>query len=197
MRFNQYINEKRSKNVIVVDIQPMYANYIKFNISDFCDFLINQRNILYFYNGPDTVGSDTKNNIIDWLSEEYYGDIDMIDKKLSDVTWYDKGYGFFRSWMDQGSDIGFIKKAIRFMMRNKVYDSRDIDPEIWENKFPNDCDDYMINDPIYLPNIPLNKLKKFSGGYIVGGGKSECLRELQILMSVFNIKATEIERFIY
>jgi hypothetical protein len=197
MRFKEYIVEKRSKNVIVVDVQPMYSSSIRFNISDFCDFLIDQRDILYFYNGPDTVGSDTKNNIMDWLTEEYYGDIDILDQKLSNAIWYDKGYAFFRSWMDQGADVGFIKKAIRFMMKNKVYDSREIDPEVWEEKFPNEWDDYMIDDPIYIPDIPINKLKKFSNGYIVGGGKNECLQEIQILMSVFNIKATEIKRFIY
>jgi hypothetical protein len=31
--------------------------------------------------------------------------------------------------MDMGDDIGFIKKAIRFMMDNKVYDSRDIESD--------------------------------------------------------------------
>jgi len=197
MKFKEYINEKRSRNVIVVDVQPMYRNYINFNISDFCDFLLEQREILYFYNGPETVGEDTKNDIIDWLTEEYYGDIDILDQKLSNAIWYDKGYGFFRSWMDEGIDIGFIKKAIRFMYEHKVYDSRDIDPEIWEDKFPDEWKDDIMDDPINIPEIPINKLKKFSGGYISGGGRNECLKEIQILMSVFNIKATEVSEFIY
>ena len=55
----------------------------------------------------------------------------------------------------------------------------------------------MIDDSIYIPDIPINKLRKFSGGYIVGGGKNECLKETQLFMSVFNIKATEVRKFIY
>jgi len=37
MRFINYLNEKRSKNVVSVDIQPMYKNYINFNLSKYFD----------------------------------------------------------------------------------------------------------------------------------------------------------------
>jgi len=80
MRFKQYINEKRTNNVIVVDIQPIYKNYIHFNIYDFCNFLLEQRDILYLYNGPDTVGSDNKEGIIDWLYKESDYNDDLLYK---------------------------------------------------------------------------------------------------------------------
>ena len=198
MKFLQYINEKRTNNVIAVDIQPMYKNYIRFPIWKFTDFLLEQRKILYFYNGPDTLGSDSKNDIIDWLMEESDYNEELY-KKLSskDTIYYDKGYAFFRGWMDNGADPAFIKQAVRFMLQRKVYDSRDIEPEEWEEKFPNDWDDSFDYDNIYIPDIPLNILKQFSGSYIVGGGRNECLKEVQILMSIFNIRAKEVKDFIY
>lgn len=197
MRLNKFLNEKRTNNVIVVDVQPMYKNYIHFDMNDFCNFLLEQRDILYFYNGPDTVGSDTKEDIIDWLyTESDYND-DLIYKLQHETYFFDKGYAFFRNWMDEGADKGFIKKAIRYMMSKKVYDSREIKTEEWEERFPNDWRDSFENDSINLPDIPLNILKKWSGSYIVGGGKNECLKEIEVLMSVFNIKYKEVRKFIY
>ena len=83
--------------------------------------LIEQGKILYYFNGPDTVGEDTKQDIIEWLYEESDYD-DELYQKLADknqVTWYDKGYAFFRNWLDNGADWKFIKKAIRFMMERR------------------------------------------------------------------------------
>ncbi len=199
MRFQQYLTEKRKNDVIVVDVQPMYKSWIHFDITEFTEFLKNQKNILYYYNGPDTVGSDTKQNIINWLHEESGYD-DELYTKLTDkrqTIWYDKGYGFFRNWMDMGADEGFIKKAIRFMISKKENDSREIEPEEWKENFPDDWNDDFEDDNIYLPDIPLNTLKKFSGSYLTGGGKNECLKEVQTLMSIFNIKYTLVREFIY
>jgi hypothetical protein len=198
MRLKQYITEKRTRNVIVVDVQPMYASYIHFDMYEFCNFLLEQRDILYYYNGPDTVGSDTKNDIINWLHEESDYNDDLYNKlKSRNTIFYDKGYAFFRGWMDMGADPGFIKKAVRFMNENKVYDSREIEPEVWEEKFPDDWQDSYIYDNISIPDIPINVLKKFNNSYLVGGGKNECLAEVEILMSVYNIKTTKVRKFIY
>ena len=99
--------------------------------------------------------------------------------------------------MDNGADIGFIKKAIRFMMDNRVNDSRDIESDKWEEEFPDDWEGDFEFDSIYLPEISPKTLKQWNGGYIVGGGKNECLKEVQLWMSVFNIKAKEVKKFIY
>ena len=69
--------------------------------------------------------------------------------------------------------------------------------EMCLEEFPDDWEDVFDIDTIYLPDIPLNILKKWSGSYIVGGGKNECLKEVQQLMSVFNIRAKEVKEFIY
>ena len=199
MNFKQFLNEKRKNNVIVVDVQPMYENAIYFDMYEFTEFLLEQGNILYYFNGPDTVGDDTKGQIIEWLYEQSEYN-DELYNKLTDkrqTTWYDKGYAFFRGWTDQGVDTSMLKKALRYMMSQKVNDSRDIEPEVWEEMFPDDWHDGLIDDMIYLPDIPLNILKKWSGSYIVGGGKNECLLEVQQLMSTFNIKAKTVRKFIY
>lgn len=200
MRFKDYLTEKRTNNVIVVDVQPIYKSGIRFDMYEFVEFLQDQRNILYYFNGPDTVGGDSKNEIIDWLMEYSDYNDDFYNKLNRETVWYDKGYAFFRNWMDNGADEGFIKKAVRFMMIKKVNDSRDISTEEWIEEFPeeeNFFENYYKEDCIYLPDIPINKLKKWSGSYIVGGGKNECLAEVLLLMSIFNIKAKRVKKFIY
>jgi hypothetical protein len=61
--------------------------------------------------------------------------------------------------MDQGAEHSFIKKAIRWMAQKKVWDSRKIGPEEWAEKFPDDWEDYMEDDPLNIPDMPLNTLK--------------------------------------
>jgi hypothetical protein len=194
------LKEKRSKNVIVVDVQPIYEDGISFDIDDLSTFLLNNRDILFFYNGVDTIGGDSRDDIIYMFTDNYYDtdySSDISDKLESETTWIDKGYGFFRSWMDTGADIGFIQKAIKYMVINKVTDSRDIDPEDWYREFPDDFIDDYIDDPIYLPDIPLSELRMWNGSYLLGGGRDECLKEIQIYMNAFNIKYTLVEDFIY
>jgi len=53
------------------------------------------------------------------------------------------------------------------------------------------------NEPIYLPDILISKLKKFNKGYLCGGGVYKCLKEFIILLSVFNIKYKLVEDFVF
>ena len=53
------------------------------------------------------------------------------------------------------------------------------------------------DDPIYMPDIRLDELKRFSGSYMVGGGKNECLAEVKLLMNAFNIKYKLVKKFVY
>jgi hypothetical protein len=194
------LNEKRTKNVIVVDVQPIYNDAIHFDIDDLSSFLLDNRDILFFYNGVDTIGGDSKEDIVYMFTDNYYDPdyaSDISDKLETQTTWIDKGYGFFRSWMDIGADIGFIQKAIIYMVINNVTDSRDIDPEDWYNEFPDDfCDEY-IDDNIYLPDIPISELRMWNGSYLLGGGQDECLKDIQIYMNAFIIKYTLVDKFIY
>lgn len=204
MKFKRYLNEKRSRSIIVVDVQPMYENDIDFDMEDFTEFLYKNKNILYFYNGPETVGEDRKEDVVDWLMEniefdDEYGEVDedLYHKLTRETKWVDKGYGFFRGWMDQGVDETTIKNAIKFMANKKVYDSRDIEEEEWIENFPK-LDGIYFEDPlIFPPEIRIDKLKKWSGSYLVGGGKNECLAEVKMVMDAFNIRYKIVNKFIY
>lgn len=196
--YKEYLTEKYTKNLIVVDIQPMYENYFR-NIIDmdgFIDLVNNSRKVLYFYNGINTVGEDDENELKFWLYDN-----GITEEKLEKIIFYDKGYGFFRSFMDDGIENKTIIKMIRILFDKKIHDSRDIELDEWEELLGDDFSEVehllKFDESFNTPDISIAQLKEFSNGYIVGGGKDECLKEVQLLMSAFNIKAKEISRFIY
>jgi len=209
MKFDEhYFTEKMgilSKNLIVVDIQPLYEESIqrKFGISDFGDFLgQSKNNILYFYNGPETIDSDDSPEvIIIWLIE-HNPVLETFD--WDRVEFYDKGYSFFRDWMDAGVSDAGMKKALRYMVMNRKYDSRDIPVEEWEKILPPN-DFRAIGDSIadegltiWTPDISIGDLKNnWNGSLLCGGGMNECLKEIQILMNIFNIRYKLVDNFIY
>jgi len=192
MRLKSFITEKRRNDVIVVDVQPSYKSYIDFSMLEFCEFLNGCNNILYFYNGMELC-LDNESQVRRFLYENGF------DKwKMKDIQFVDKTYGFLRGWMDMGIDVGIIKKAIRYMMSKRENDSRDIPYEEWLSVIP-DLGDYegIDSEPIYLPSFSMAQLKSFQGSYLVGGGRNECLKEVEILLSTFNIHVIKVERFIY
>lgn len=206
MRLKQYITEKRKNNVIVVDIQPEYEHSMRFDLQEYGEFINTQGKILYFYNSVEEgLTADSKQDIIDWLYEICGVNADKLNS--NDITWVDKGFGFFRSWMDSGADTGDIKSAIRLMVKKRIYDSRDIDIDIWEKEIPSlykfaknkyGNPQTFFEDNIYIPtHIRIDKLKKWSGSFICGGGINECLKEILILLSSYNIKVKTVKRYTF
>ena len=43
----------------------------------------------------------------------------------------------------------------------------------------------------------VGQLRKFNKAYIMGGGRNECLREVELLMNAFNIKYKRIDSLVY
>lgn len=222
---NEMYGQYNANNTIVVDIQPYYSQSIKFDIGEFANFL-NQmlskgRKVLYFYNGSDLGISDNDQTIKQWLAssltgqEQYayesYGNYENYDdddyensdeyrkyeevlRALNGISFYDKGYGFFRDWMDSGVDESIIIQTIRAMAMYKC-NSNDLPDEVLDNL--GNGDDLRQHGEIHLPGFDLNYLKSFSNAFICGGGRNECLREIQLLFNAFNIKYTIFSQFVY
>lgn len=197
MKINEIIFESRYKSSIVVDVQPSYSRFINF-APELMNFLNTQQRILMLANGDQTgMTSDSKNSIIQYWQDNGFKNWDAI-------TYFDKGYGYLRNWMDMYVSEKTIIQTIREMYAQRVNQSNELfknsdDPEGELEKFLGDgyIDEYMMDDPIYINWISLKLLKSFSGSYIMGGGRNECLKEVEILMSAFNIKSTRIQKFIY
>lgn len=197
MKISEILLENRYRSTIVVDIQPAYSRFINFEL-ELMDFLNKQQRILMLVNANNSgTTSDSKDSIIEYWQNNGF-------TNLPAVTYFDKGYGYLRNWMDMGVSERTIIQTIREMYAQQVDQSDELfknseDPEAELEKFLSNgyIDEYMLEDPIHINWISLKLLKSFSNSYITGGGCNECLKEIELLMSAFNLKTTKIQKFTY
>jgi len=207
-RFNEWLLEGRSYPCIVVDVQPEYCP-----MSDVCEKIISFVNkqtgpVLMFVNAEDSgLTSDTIDSIkLYW--EEIVTELSGDYEDESPVNWdrfeiVDKGYGYFRSWMDSGMDSRIIIATIRELYSQRKSDSRDlVFSDDVKEMTPiqleiQDAIEEMGDDPLIVNWISVGQLRKFNGAYIMGGGRDECLREVELLMNAFNIKYKRIDSLVY
>jgi hypothetical protein len=106
--------------------------------------------------------------------------------------------------MDTGTSEKAIIKVVREMYQQKVSDSRDLFQKTdidYEDGIKSLVGDELrpthLHDPLIVNWTSLSQLKKFSGSYIMGGARNECLREVELLMNAFNIKYKRIDSLVY
>lgn len=195
------INESKTsgKTILNVDIQPEYANYIGFNMDEWVN-MINQHDgrIVFLYNGYDTLGMIKEDEYKHWLYELGINEDIIYDFAI----FYDKGYAFFRYCIDNSIDDEEIVGLVKMMIEYNINDTRELDEEFWdvfiqrygrENvrellEFSDDC--------INIPDL-MDFLTGLSNILICGGGKNECLKEVEIALMVLDIPYEKMNSFIY
>jgi len=198
------INLVQGANLISVDIQPEYKNYFNFDIYSFTSFInknIDSMNSLtLLYNGADTLGMISENEYKDWLVEN-----GLDEDNVQIIKYLDKGYAFFRFCMDEQADEDEIVNLVKYMIRNNINDSRDIDEEMW-NGFMKQYDydtsevrDLLepAQDCINIPDL-MDYLQKYSGKLVIcGGGINECFKEVEIALKALNKNYNILTKFTY
>lgn len=212
MRISEILVEGKNHPVIVVDVQPEYDNPVNPRIIDF----VNKQTgpVLFFVNAEDQgLTGDTIQSIKEYWDnavcpeEERYTYDEENDEYVENqdcptVNWQrfqvvDKGYGYFRSWMDYGIEPSTIIATIRELYAQKVSDSRDLNKRTPTQSLIRDAINEMDGDPLIVNWTSVAQLKRFSGAYLVGGGRNECLREVELLMNAFNIKYKRVDSLVY
>jgi hypothetical protein len=213
MRANEFLAEGRNHPVIVVDVQPAYLGDAPIG-KRIVDFVQNQTGpVLMFVNAEEHgVTSDDLESIKYWWEEHVGYDYDAYDADPNyegPINWnrfqiVDKGYGWFRGWMDQGVQPKFIIQLIRYMYQRKLHDIRDDINGVYQYMTHNpvggqivDWQDWMEDEPFIINWTSVAQLKRFNGSYLVGGGRNECLREVELLMNAFNIGYKRIDSLVY
>lgn len=113
-------------------------------------------NIVFLYNGADTLGMISEGEYIDWLFE-----IGVDEDVINNATFYDKGYAFFRYCIDNSINEDNIVDLVKYMVRHDINDSRDINEEMWNdymeetNHSQQDVRDLLENagDLISVPDL--------------------------------------------
>lgn len=213
--------EGRNQPVIVVDVQPEYSGMNDGDenpvFGDIMEFVAVKQTgpVLMFVNAEDQgFTSDTLQGIQQYweetLLERGHGDPgeETLDpdtdeynyrEPKSAIDWrrfqvVDKGYGYFRGYMDQGVDAAVIIRMIRYLYQHKLNDAREIEDEDYVQIMGSD---QLREEPFSINWTSVSQLKRFSGAYLVGGGREECLREVELLMNAFNIRYRRIDTLVY
>ena len=203
MRVQEIIIEGRAHPVIVVDVQPEYSGM---NDGDensvFTDIInfVNQQTgpVLMFVNAEDQgLSGDTIQSI-----KEYWDDSGFAPENWRRVQIADKGYGYLRSWMDHGIEPAVIIATIRELYQQRESDSRALQFPPFNKRTPQQslimgAMQEMKDDPISVNWTSIAQLKRFTGAYIVGGARDQCLREVELLMNAFNIRYKRIDSLVY
>lgn len=187
MRAYEFITEASTTNLLIVDVQPSYDQWCGHLMDDIIKLLHNHsgRKVITF-NG-EYLDLDSRDDVI-----QYYLENGLSEDTLDDIEFIEKDYGFFRGWMDNDIDNTTIIKGIRALIMNRKNDTRDLN---WEEVFG---DMEEPSDPLYLPDgITVNFMRNLSPFYMMGGGRSECLREIELLCNAFNIRYKRIDSLIY
>ena len=202
MKVSELLLEANRNKIILVDFQPVYlgGGYGHDEaLSNTVDSLnkMNPTDILVFYNGEDVGIEDTADEV-----RVMYIEAGLDEDIVSRMEMREKSYAWLRNFMDEGMDASIIIAIIRYMVMNRINDSRDIEPETMTQIIGEDNYkewEHLIEggDMISIPDIAINELKSLSGALIGGGGKHECLKEIQLLMNAFNIKYKQVEAWMY
>lgn len=191
MRFKLFENFN-SKDLIVVDIQPSYRIHMNFNIEDFIKYMYKFDTIYYLYNGKE-MGMEDENEILEWLVD--YG----LDESEVNIDFYEKGYGFYRDLMEYLDEDKIVQLG-KFLKDKRYYDLREINDkdvhELIDNEFPREYVNgnnyfFCLRDDIY------EHIQYVNNPVLVGGGEYECLKEVEILMQIYDMNYELNYDFIY
>lgn len=190
-----------SKNLVIVDVQPFYHNWHKHLTPYLIEYvnMSNYSNMLYFFNGEEMGIPDNVNTVAEYLVEH-----ELDETKLNRFYFIEKDYSFFRGWMDLGIDDEVIVSIVKYMLKNKIYDSREIDPDdllqMLESSFgdeSNDIFEQISDEVIFIPSWDYSKLQAFNKYDLCGGAREECLKEIEILLQALDIEYNVIENLTY
>lgn len=198
MRVHNLFEANLSTNILVVDVQPAYDRWCGKIAPSVANLLNKHNGDKYCLFNAEGLTDDSQQSVAMYLSEQ-----GMTEEAIDGTKFIEKGYGFFRAWMDQEVPERIIIKTIRAMVQNKVHDSRDLDVnkvltpyeqerglKLWKVDWE--------NDGIYMPDfMPISILKRMSPFLMCGGAREHCLREIELLCNAFNIRYKRIDALIY
>lgn len=198
MKFCNFFEAANSKVLVVVDVQPEYQKSFTFDIEEFTRYLNSTRygRKVILFNGPD-LGFPTREELHVWYLENGL-------RESVKLEFYDKGYAFFRYCMDSDIENQDIVNLVKFMKQNNVNDSRQIaESNLWDSfveKYNNQQLRDLLEfsgDCINLPDV-MDYLQQFGNNIVLtGGGRDECLREVEIALLANDQKYLTEPKFIY
>lgn len=207
---NKYFNQKypklitekllNNKTIINVDIQPEYEEYLSFDKNEWADFINNNyesNDIIFLYNGKETLDMIDENSYKMWLLN-----LGIYEEVFYFSKFFDKEYAYFRFCLDESMDEEKIVNIVKFMIKYNINDSRDIDENMWDifmKEYGHEDIKELLETAGDMINIPdlMDFLKYHSNIVLLGGGINECLKEVEIALKSLNKKYEILSQFTF
>lgn len=195
LSFKNFLLERyRSYPLLAIDVQPEYSSHANSIIGKFCSFLNTFKGpIICYYNGSEVGVEDTPQDL-----GSYYLENGLEEEVLEKITFKEKGYAFFRDWMDLGMERGDLITAIRYLVIHRIWDSKEV--EDWSLVYGNRWEkvsSIVEGGSIFIPDINISDLKALGYCYLCGGAKNECLSEFRLILEAFNIPYKLLSNLVY
>ncbi len=196
MKYIKLFEQFSNKTLINIDIQPAYLENIYFLHKWVKMINRYQGRIIFLYNGED-MDFPNESEYIHWLNK-----IGVKDYVLESAIFFEKNYAFFRYPMDEGIEEYSIVNLVKFMHDNNIRDSRELDKELWIKfieEYGNEDIRELIelaDDSIFIPEL-MDFLKNYNNIVICGGGKDQCLKEVEIALKALGKPYETYDEFIY
>jgi len=179
--------------LLVVDIQPSFSNAFGANLTR--DVLAAMRQVkrgqpIVVLSVNEELSGDTREAI-----QEFWAEQGMTPALARRVQFLEKDYAFFRGWMDIGESPDEIVETARKMRQLGINDSRQMPAELLEEVAPGACESC---NPIFLPyDLESERVYQDHAWSICGGGRDECLREVELWMESAGIKYERLDHLTY
>lgn len=179
-----------STGLLVVDVQPAYSAWSNAIAKKVAQRINNTvRPVVIMWVGED-VTTDTAEDVFDYL--RHYG---ARPGKLQEATFIEKDYGFFRTWMDYGVDRETIVKVGQHLMQAGEYCSEDIDVKRVIGRF--EFSQLPKHDSLRMPHFDDRRLEQFNLFETCGGGRDECLAEIELYLQMKALSYKRLEHLTY
>lgn len=180
--------------LLVCDVQPGFHSGCHEILQNVVDKInATDQNIIYFYVGK-SLDMDSKYDVIAYLLEN-----GVDEYKIDGMRFIEKGYGYFRGWMDNGVNDAITLRAIEQMIKTQRLDTREFTEEDWQVVTKGKHYSVLDTDPIFYPDFPekMFKMNGVDGFEMIGGGRNECLKELELYLQAHGKKLTVNEDLCY
>jgi hypothetical protein len=179
--------------LLVVDIQPAYAAAFGSRLTD--DVLEEMRQV------PEgqpivvvSVNEELSGDDADAIREFWFGQ-GMDEELFERAIFLEKDYAFFRSWMDLGVPEEEIVTVARELRRRGVYDSRELPEDVLSEIAPGGA---ALCDALFLPyDLESERHYQQPAWRICGGGRGECLREVELWLDSCSIPYDRLDHLTY
>lgn len=174
--------------LLIVDVQPAFHPYCGFIARRVAQRINNTRKPVVVMWVGDGLSNDDEAAVREYLREN-----GARPGRLAQCTFVEKGYSYFRPWMDQGVRSELIVTVGKAMLKQPRCTSSDCLNVDVSAIFDGD----QPEDPIHLPQFDSKGMLELSAFETCGGGNRECLAEIELWLDMHSKPYTRLDHLIY